>query len=327
MTTGGNVLAIAEHREGKIAGSTYELVAKGRELATGMGGSVRAALLGKGVASLAREIASRGVEVLLVEHEALETYTPGGYSQALAVISAVSKPRVILFAHSAQGFDLAPRLAAEWNAPIVANCVDLAMEGGSLIASRRILNDKMAVELSVTSEQPYLATLRPGSVKPAGPSAGMAPVTPVQVAVDPAKNGRTFLGYEKPQVQDIDIAAADVVVSAGRGIQKRENLALIEQLAKALGGVLGASRPLTDLEWLPKTRQVGQSGKTVHPKLYIACGISGAMQHVAGMKDAGLIIAINTDPSAPIFEVAHYGVVANVLEFVPALVRELRGGS
>jgi len=115
-------------------------------------------------------------------------------------------------------------------------------------------------------------------------------------------------------------------VSAGRGLGKKENLPLVEELAKALGGVVGASRPLTDLEWLPKTRQVGQSGKTVRPKLYIACGVSGAMQHVAGMKDSGLIVAINTDPSAPIFEVAHYGVVANVLEFLPALLKELKGG-
>jgi len=322
---GANVLAVAEHREGKVIATTYELVAKGRELAAKLGGVVRVALLGKGVGSLAAEIASRGVEVLHAEHDALAAYSAGGYAQALAAIMEKSRPGVVLFGHTSQGFDLAPRLAAEWEAPIAANCVDVSWDGSSLIASRKILNDKMAVELAVTSERPYLVTLRPGSVKPASPGGAPGPVNAIPVSVDPGKNGRTFLGYEKPHVQDIDIASADVVVGAGRGIQKKENLALVEQLAKALGGVVGASRPLTDLDWLPKTRQVGQSGKTVRPKLYVACGISGAMQHIAGMKDAGLIVAINTDPSAPIFEVAHYGVVANVLEFIPALIKELRG--
>jgi len=321
---GATVLAVAEHREGRVAGVTYELVAKGRELAAKAGGTLHVVLLGHDVGALAAEIASRGVDVFHVEHTALAAYTAGGYAQALSGLRPKANPRVVLFAHTTQGYDVAPRLAAEWNAPIVANCTDVFMEGQVLVAHRRILNDKMAIELEVRSEQPYIVTLRPGSVKPAAPG-GQGAVTGVDVPLDPTRNGRTFLGYEKPQVQDIDIASADIVVSAGRGIQKKENLKIIDELAKALGGVVGASRPLTDLEWLPKTRQVGQSGKTVRPKLYVACGISGAMQHIAGMKDAGLIVAINTDPSAPIFEVAHYGVVANVLEFIPALVKELKG--
>ena len=319
-----NVLAVAEHREGRVVGATYELVAKGRELAAKAGGTLHVALLGHGVGAIAAEIASRGVDVLHVEHAGLAAYTAGGYAQALSGFRPNQNPGVILLAHTTQGYDLAPRLAAEWNAPIVANCTDLFLEGGVLVAHRKILNDKMAIELEVRSEQPYIVTLRPGSVKPAA-SGGQGTVIRVDVPLDPARNGRTFLGYEKPQVQDIDIASADIVVSAGRGIQKKENLKVVEEFARALGGVVGASRPLTDLEWLPKTRQVGQSGKTVRPKLYVACGISGAMQHIAGMKDAGLILAVNTDPSAPIFEVAHYGVVANVLEFIPALLKELKG--
>jgi electron transfer flavoprotein alpha subunit len=320
------VLAVAEHREGKVLGATYELISKGREIAAKSGGSLQVAVLGHDVGGLAAEIASRGVEVLHVEHEGLAAYTAGGYAQGLATVLEKAAPRVVLFAHTTQGYDLAPRLAAEWDAPIIANCVDVTLDGEALVASRKMLNDKMDVELEVRSERPYVVTLRPGSAKPAGAAAAPGRVTPVPAAIDAAKNGRTFLGYEKPQVQDIDISGADVVVSAGRGLGKKENLPLVEELAKALGGVVGASRPLTDLEWLPKTRQVGQSGKTVRPKLYIACGVSGAMQHVAGMKDSGLIVAINTDPSAPIFEVAHYGVVANVLEFLPALLKELKGG-
>ena len=321
-----SVLAVAEHREGKVAGSTYELVAKGREVAAKAGGTLQVAVLGRGVSGLAAEVATRGVDVLHVEHEALAAYTPGGYSQALTALQAKVGARVVLLAHTTQGYDLAPRLAAEWNAPILANAVDLTLDGGSLVATRKILNDKLDVEFEVKSERPYIVTLRPGSAKPAAPGGAPGAVSPISVAVDAARNGRTFLGFEKPQVQDIDIGGADIIVSAGRGIGKKENLPHVENLAKALGGVVGASRPLTDLEWLPKTRQVGQSGKTVRPKLYVACGISGAMQHVAGMKDSGLIVAINTDPSAPIFEVAHYGVIANVVEFLPALLKELKGG-
>jgi electron transfer flavoprotein alpha subunit len=167
--------------------------------------------------------------------------------------------------------------------------------------------------------------MRPGATSAQSTGRGVMMVTEVPVSIDPSAVRVTFVRTERPEVQDIDLSSADIIVSAGRGIQKKENLKVVEALAQALGGVVGASRPLTDLEWLPKTRQVGQSGTTVRPKLYIACGISGAMQHIAGMKDAGLIIAINTDPSAPIFEVAHYGVVANVLELLPALVKELKG--
>jgi electron transfer flavoprotein alpha subunit len=148
----------------------------------------------------------------------------------------------------------------------------------------------------------------------------------IGVSIDGSRLGARFVRYETPQIQDIDIAAADIVVSAGRGIKEKKNLPLVDEFARLIGGVVGASRPLTDMEWLPKTRQVGQSGKTVRPKLYVACGISGAMQHVSGMKDSGTIIAINTDPTAPIFEVAHYGFTASVLELLPAVIKELKGG-
>lgn len=325
MTMGARVLAVAEHREGKMVAATYELVTKGRELASQIGGDLAVAVIGHDVGRLAAEVASRGVEVLKAEHAALAAYTAGGYAQALVQLGSKAGPHTVLLAHTTQGYDLAPRLAVEWNAPILANCLDVRVEDGVLLVSRKILNDKIAIELEVRSDRPYIVTLRPGTTRPAPPG-GAGTVTEVPVSIDAAKNGCTFLGYEKPQVQDIDIASSDIVVSAGRGIQKKENLRLVEDLAKTLGGVVGASRPLTDLEWLPKTRQVGQSGKTVRPKLYIACGISGAMQHIAGMRDAGLILAINTDPSAPIFEVAHYGVVANVLEFIPALIEQLKKG-
>jgi len=252
-------------------------------------------------------------------------YTPDGYAQGLkAALGAVS-PRLVLLGHTATGFDLGPRFAAELDAPILQGCVDFDVDGGKVLAVRRILNEKVVAQLEVVTERPVVLTFRPATWKPAEPAAGGS-VRRIDAAVDPAKIRRRFVAYETSQVEDIDISQADVVVSAGRGIQKKENLKLVEDFAKLLGGVLGASRPLTDSDWLPKTRQVGQSGKTVRPKLYIACGISGAMQHVAGMKDSGFIIAINTDQTAPIFEVAHVGVVGDVLQVIPAVMKELKAG-
>lgn len=320
---GPDVLIVAEHLEGALAPSTIELIAKGRELAALSGGSANAAVLGHGVSTLAESLAGYGLEVLHVDDPALEAYTADGYGQVLQGLIETNAPRLVLLAHTAQGYDLAPGLAARANLPLITNCTDLRLDGDMLVVTRRLFNEKVQAEFELASDRPCVATVRPGSVKPAEPSSG-GKVTRVAAAIDPSKMRGRFLRLERPPVEDIDIAAADVVVSAGRGIQKRENLALVEEFAKRLGGVVGASRPLTDLEWLPKTRQVGQSGKSVRPKLYIACGISGAMQHVAGMKDSGLIIAINTDPSAPIFEVAHVGVVGNVLEILPLVLKELR---
>lgn len=318
-----NVLVVAEHREGKLSPTTLELVALGRVLAPQAGGTVKVALLGNGVEGLASALSAHA-EVLLAQHPLLEAYSPGGYAQALDRVREAADPRVVLLPHSPQGYDLAPALAAAWQAPVVTNCVGLALEGSTLVATRKILNDKLDVQVEVSSDRAYVATVRPATVKASEPLPSPAAIATVEVSVDGSKLGARFVRFEKPQVQDIDIATADIVVSAGRGIKDKKNLPLVEEFARLLGGVVGASRPLTDLEWLPKTRQVGQSGKTVRPKLYVACGISGAMQHVSGMKDSSLIVAINTDPSAPIFEVAHYGFTANVLELLPAVIKELK---
>jgi electron transfer flavoprotein alpha subunit len=302
--------------------ATLELVAMGRTLAAGA--SARILLAGHRAGALGEALAPYGVEVLLADDPALEAYTYDGVAQAVRAAMDRSKPRVVLVAHTAQGYDLAPALAASLDLPLVTNCVDLRLEGETLVATRRMLNEKVQGEFEIASDRPCVATVRPGARKPAEPAPG-GRVTRLEVRIDPAAIRARFLRIEAPEVEDIDIGQADIVVSAGRGIQKKENLQVVERLAKRLGGVVGASRPLTDMDWLPKTRQVGQSGKTVRPKLYVACGISGAMQHVAGMKDAGLIVAINTDPSAPIFEVAHIGFVANVLELIPAVLKELGG--
>ncbi len=320
------VLIVAEHREGKIQGPTLEMIAKGRDMVTKHGGKLSIVLFGHGVDAMAAELAQYPVDqVLQGEHEALKFYTPEGYAQALRAAVDSVDPLIILIAHTTQGYDFAPRLAAEWNLPLASGVVDVAVEGQTLVVTRRVLNEKIAVDIEMSGAQRYIVTIRAATFKPAEKCGAGAQVNKINIQVDPTKIVRKVLGIEKPQVADVDISAADVIVAVGRGIGKKENLVLVQDLAKMLNGVVGASRPITDAEWLPKTRQVGQSGKTVKAKLYIACGISGAMQHVAGMKDSGLIIAVNTDPGAPIFEYAHYGIVGNVLEVLPALMKSLKG--
>src|SRR5437660_8015057 len=322
----GGVLIVAEHLERRIALSTLELIATARPLSRALGDerNARIAVLGHGVREIASHLAGYTLDVLLLDHPALAEYTGDGYVQALRGTVESSKPRVILVAHTSQGYDFAPALAGTMDLPLVTNCLAVDLEGDRLVATRRLLNEKVQAQVEIRSHRPIVVTMRPGVVKGMGPAQRMMTVTEVPVTLDPSSIRETFVRLERPQVQDIDLPTADIIVSAGRGIQKKENLALVEEFAKAIGGVVGASRPLTDMDWLPKTRQVGQSGKTVRPKLYVACGISGAMQHVAGMKDAGLIVAINTDPTAPIFEVAHVGVVADVLKLLPATLKELK---
>lgn len=310
--------------EGRVAPSTLELMSAGRDLADAIGGQARVLVLGHGLEKMAQHLAGYTLDVLWADHPALAEYTGDAYVQAVRGVVESMRPRVVLVAHTAQGYDLAPALAGTMDLPLVTNCLAVAFEGDQLRAVRRILNEKIQAEVAVRSDRPIVLTLRPGAVKPQGTGRGMQTVTRVPVTIDPAGLRVTFVRLERPEVKDIDLSSADIIVSAGRGIQKKENLALIEEFAKAVGGVVGASRPLTDMDWLPKTRQVGQSGKTVRPKLYVACGISGAMQHVAGMKDADLIIAINTDPTAPIFEIAHVGFVADVLKLIPATLKELK---
>jgi electron transfer flavoprotein alpha subunit len=320
----GGVLIVAEHLENRLSPSTLELIAAGRFLAEASGGRAQVLLLGHRVGGLARTLAGYGTPVLLADDPALAEYAGDAHGHVVRGIVESASPRFVLVAHTAQGYDLAPALAGSMDLPLVTNCLSLSVDGDRLRAVRRILNEKVQAEVEIRSEKTIVLTLRPGSVAPAEVGSSPADVTPVPASIDPAKVRDAFVRLERPEVQDIDLSGADIIVSAGRGIQKKENLALIEEFAKAIGGVVGASRPLTDMDWLPKTRQVGQSGKTVRPKLYVACGISGAMQHVAGMKDASLIVAINTDPTAPIFEVAHIGFVGDVLKLLPATLKELK---
>ncbi|MEE9593027.1 MAG: electron transfer flavoprotein subunit alpha/FixB family protein [Thermoplasmata archaeon] len=320
-----SVLVVAEHRQGKLQDPTWEVLGKAVEVAASAETEVKAVLLGDGVSDLASELAGYPVkEVLVVEDPRLKDYTPEGYGAALTAVLEHEEAEVVLTPHTATGYEFLPRVAADMVRPLVTAAVDVNLVDGLAVATRTGYNGKVAVEIAMEGDAPAFVTLRPATFTPAEPSGETSPITPVDVDFSALQVHREVLGYEKPESEDVDIAEADVVVTVGRGIKEKKNIRLAEDLAAALGGVVGASRPIVDNGWLPRSRQVGSSGKTVAPKLYVACGVSGAMQHLTGMKGSQTIVAINIDPTAPIFSVAHYGAIGDLFEIVPRLLKELQ---
>jgi len=321
----GEILVLAEHRRGELRDITFEMLGKGRELATAMDAPLTAVLLGHNVEGFATELTKHANQVLLVEDERLEHFNSAAYQQVLAHLITQRKPSLVLMGHSAYGMDLAPSLATQLDLPLVTDCVGLEFEDGRPFAVREMYGGKVSARVAFRPADTYMATVR----QAAFPFEEREPLGGEIIAVDSPLTEeieyRRFLEYVEAAVGEVDIAQADVIVAVGRGIKEQDNMPLVEKLAEALGGVLAGSRPVIDAGWLPPDRQVGQSGRTVKPKLYIAVGISGASQHVVGMRASGTIVAINKDPDAPIFKVAHYGIVDDLFKVVPALTEQLGG--
>jgi electron transfer flavoprotein alpha subunit len=266
-------------------------------------------------------------EVLLVEHDLLENYTPDGYCIALKQVIEGAKPNLVLFPHTYQVRDFAPRLAALLGKGMVGDCVGFRNEGGKLVFVRQMFQGKTAADVTFAGAVPWFASFQSGAFRAdllAAHASGKAPVNAVKVELK-AQDIRTKpLELFKEAKSAVDLTQAPLIVAIGRGIKAPENISQAEALAKALGGEIAASRPICDEGWLPMERQIGSSGQTVAPKLYLALGISGAIQHVVGMKGARTIVAVNKDQNAPIFEIADYGVVADIFEIMPALTQELQ---
>jgi electron transfer flavoprotein alpha subunit len=317
-----DVAVVVEHLEGKVADITFEMLGKGRELAAAAGGRLLALLVGHGVKGLAGDLGAADL-VVLSQDERLAHYTPEAHRKALAAALRRLAPRVTLVANTAMGMDLAAGLSGVLGWPLVAYCRDARLADGRLTAVSQIYGGKLLAEAEVDGPSALLSVLAGAFPAEAGRTAGApaveeAPPPPL----DPLRV--RFKRLIRPEAADVDITRQAVLVSVGRGIQSRDNLPLVEELAQALGGALSASRPIVDQGWLPKTRQVGKSGMSVKPKLYVAVGISGAPEHIEGMRQAELILAINTDPNAPIFNVAHYGVVSDLFEVLPLLTEKLK---
>ena len=314
-----DIFVIVEHLKGDVAEVTFELLGKGRELASATGGRLVAVLLGNRDAAKSLGAADG---VITVDHPRLADFNPESHVTALAEVLKQKSPRLTLVANTSMGMDLAAALSVRRALPLVAYAMNLTVDGGQIVATSQLYGGKIFVESVLESG---IVSVLAGSFPAAAGRKKRAPAVEELAAPDGLDAGRlVFKSLIEPEGGDVDITEHEILVSVGRGIQSRENISMAEDLAKLLGGVVAASRPIVDNKWLPKTRQVGKSGLKVKPKIYLALGISGAPEHVEGMKDAELIIAINTDETAPIFDFAHYGVTVDLFDVVPALMEKLK---
>jgi electron transfer flavoprotein alpha subunit len=321
----GEIFVLVEHRQGKIRDITYEMLMAGEKLASQQGASSTAILLGHNVKHFAEELSTRASKVLVVEDEQLENFNSILYQEVLSYLISKYQPFLTLIGHTAFGMDLAPSLSVEIGFPLVTDCIGLSFEESRLKAFRSIYGGKVNANVSLRESKGYIATVRPGvfGSEVFGEKKGgiVMELSPLQGTIDIKK----FIEYIEAPLTGEDITQAEIIVSVGQGIGGPENIPMIEEVAKSLGGVIACSRPVVDRNWLPKERQVGISGKTVKPKVYIAIGISGAFQHVTAMQGAETIIAINKDPRAPIFEVADYGIVDDFQNVIPILKEKTKG--
>jgi electron transfer flavoprotein alpha subunit len=321
------ILVVAEQREGKLNRVSFETVRAAQSIAADTGWSVEAALLGSGVSGTASELAAAKLnKVYAVDSAKLERYAADAYVAALKQFISDRKACLVLMPHTYQVRDFAPKLATTLGRTLISDAIGYKKNGDKLVFTRQMFQGKFAADVSFNCDPPHFATFQAGAYRgdQVEKGAGSAPVEAVNVTIDDSAVRVKPLEIFKEAKQAVDLTQAEIIVSVGRGIKEQKNIDIAKQLADVLGGEIAASRPICDSGWLPMDRQIGSSGQTVAPKVYIALGISGAIQHIVGMKGARSIIAINKDAEAPIFEIADYGVVGNLFDIVPALTEEIK---
>jgi electron transfer flavoprotein alpha subunit len=317
------ILVIAEHRNGELREITFQMLSKASELAKNHNYDLTVALLGSSVDGMAAQLKTRAQQIVIYSDDRLQQFDADLYRDILAGLVAERKPLLVLMGHTPWGMDLAPALSVATGCPLATDCVDILLESGRPKVVRQIYNAKIFARMAFRDAATYLITVRGGAF-PTGDAGGyQAEVTHAPMPSLHAKGRREFLGYQDTSKGDVDITQADLLVSIGRGIGEQENISSVKELADRMGGTLSCSRPVVDKKWLPKYHQVGTSGKSVKPKVYLALGISGAFQHVAGISGAGTVIAVNKDKKAPIFRVAQYGVAADLLSVVAAIKEKI----
>ncbi|MCC6164457.1 MAG: electron transfer flavoprotein subunit alpha/FixB family protein [Acidobacteria bacterium] len=315
------ILVIAEHNGGQVHRSTREAIAAAQALEQ----PITVVSVGHDIASIGEALAAADVaQVLLVDNGALANYTADGYVAALTPVVQELNPALVLTAHTYQARDYMPGLATRCERGLVSDCVAVKAVGGGFRFTRPVFQARLIADVDATGGAPHFATLQAGAVRADAMRAGSAPVSTRQASIDAAAVRQRPEAPFKEAKQDVDLTAAERIVSVGRGIKGPEHLDMVRELAEALGAEVAASRPICDNGWLPMDRQIGSSGQTVAPKLYLALGISGAIQHVVGMKGSRTIVAVNKDPEAPIFELADYGIAGDLFEIVPAIISALR---
>ncbi len=317
------ILVVAEQREGKLNRVSYETIAAAQQIAKQTSWQIEVVLPGNNLATLASELAQKAVaKVYALESASLAAYTSDAYVETLKHFIAGKQPRLVLFPHTYQVRDFAPRLALALDRTLISDNIGYKYENGKLLFTRQMFQGKFAADVSFQGEAPWLATLQIGAFRADQAEPGQAAVETVAAKEIAARVTPHEVFQEAKQA--VDLSQAEVIVAIGRGIKEQKNLTLAEDLAKVLGGEVAASRPICDNGWLPLERQIGSSGQTVAPKLYFALGISGAIQHIVGMKGSKTIVAINKDPEAPIFEIADVGIVGNLFDIVPAVTEEIK---
>jgi electron transfer flavoprotein alpha subunit len=322
-----SILVIVEQREGKLNRVSWETLTAGQALASETGWTLEAAVAGTGVSNFANEIAGKKVaKVYAIESPKLEPYTPDAFAAALKQFISSKQPKLVLMPHTYQVRDFVPKLATAMDRTAISDCIGYKKDGDKLLFTRQMFQGKLAADVSFTCDAPWFVTFQNGAFRGDKVEAGAAaaPIESVNVEIADGVIRNKPQEVFKEAKQAVDLTQAEIIVSVGRGIKEQKNIDLAKQLAEVLGGELAASRPICDSGWLPMDRQIGSSGQTVAPKLYLALGISGAIQHIVGMKGARTIIAINKDSEAPIFEIADVAVVGNLFDIVPPLIEEVK---
>src|SRR5580700_2358728 len=321
------ILVVVEQREGKLNRVSWETLTAGQAIAAATGWTLEAAVVGTSAASIAAEVAAKKLaKVYAVESPRLEPYTPDAFAAGLKQFLTTRQPKLVLMPHTYQVRDFIPKLATAMGRTVISDCIGFKHENGKLVFTRQMFQGKFTADVSFASDAPWFVTFQNGAFRgdQAEAAASAAPIETVSVDIADGVVRTKPQEVFKEVKQAVDLTQAEIIVSVGRGIKEQKNIEMAKQLADALGGEIAASRPICDSGWLPMDRQVGSSGQTVAPKLYLALGISGAIQHIVGMKGARAIIAVNKDSEAPIFEIADYAVVANLFDIVPPLIEEVK---
>ncbi|MCC8128685.1 MAG: electron transfer flavoprotein subunit alpha/FixB family protein [Clostridiales bacterium] len=322
-----NLWVYIETDSGVAKNVGYELLNPGRMMADKLGSQLVAVVLGKGVEAVAQQAIAYGADkVLLVEGDEYETYNTDAQTYAMVNLIQKYQPFIVLYGATNNGRDVGPRVACAAHTGLTADCTGLDIDENGLLASTRpAFGGNLMATISCPDHRPQMSTVRPGVFKkPEADSGRTGEIVREDIHIDPANVRVKLLERVKEVAEAVNLEEADVIVSGGRGLKSAENFALVRELADAMGGVVGASRAAVDAGWIPHAHQVGQTGKTVAPKIYVAVGISGAIQHLAGMSGSDTVIAINKDPDAPIFSVADYGIVGDLFEVVPALTAAIK---
>jgi len=320
-----SILAVLEQRGGEWNRMSFETLAAAQQFAGELGVTASAAVMGKGIEGLAAETAAKQLEkVYAVSHDLLENYTPDAYALALRQLLEHAKPLLVLFPHTYQVRDFLPKLAASLGKAAVSDVIAHRVENGEIVFVRQLFQGKVNADLRFTGAGPHFASLQAGAWRADRLAAGSAAIENFAPQIVPADIRIKPLELFRDAQRAVDLSTAEMIVSVGRGIKEAENIPLVEKLAAALGAELAASRPICDAGWLPMERQVGSSGQTVAPKMYMAVGISGAIQHLVGMKGSRIVVAINKDANAPIFEIADYGIVGDLFQVVPELIEAIQ---